>query len=148
MDRTADVLSSALGRSTVTAVTKSQTRIRALEDSADVSRRSEERPLISVNELLRFQLDEVLVLAEGQYPIRARHVRCFEDSHFGPIDRARRSVLPPSDRFTSTSDGTPEVVLIRSLFAYGDLGNSLGKATADFTKLSQAAKSGRKGECQ
>ncbi len=41
-DRTADVLSNALGRSTVTAVTKGQSRIRALEDSANVSRRSED----------------------------------------------------------------------------------------------------------
>lgn len=81
-DRTADVLSNALGRSTVTAVTESQSRIRALEDSANVHRRSEERPLISANELLRFPLDEVLVLPEGQYPIRARHVRYYEDRHF------------------------------------------------------------------
>jgi len=88
-DRTADVLSNALGRSTVTAVTESHARIRALEDSANVSRRSEERPLISANELLRFPLDEVLMLPEGQYPIRARHVRYYEDRWFGPIDRAR-----------------------------------------------------------
>jgi type IV secretion system protein VirD4 len=91
-DRTADVLSNALGRSTVTAVTESQSRIRALEDSANVSRRSEERPLISANELLRFPLDEVLVLPEGQYPIRARHVRYYEDKHFRPIDQARAMI--------------------------------------------------------
>lgn len=145
-DRTADVLSNALGRSTVTAVTESQSRIRALEDSANVSRRSEERPLISANELLRFPLDEVLVLPEGQYPIRASHVRYFEDSHFQPIDRARKSVLPPSPRFNSPSGGAPEVALMRSLVANGDLGGSLVKATAAFTKLSQAAKSGSKGE--
>ena len=91
-DRTADVISNALGRSTVTAVTESQSRIRALEDSANVSRRSEERPLISANELLRFPLDEVLVLPEGQYPIRARHVRYYEDRHFGPIHRTRMMI--------------------------------------------------------
>ena len=147
-DRTAEVLSSALGRSTVTAVTESQSRIRALEDSANVSRRSEERPLISANELLRFPLDEVLVLPEGQYPIRARHVRYFEDRHFGPIDQARKSVFLPSPRFTSQSEGRPEVALMRSLIGRGDIGDSLGKATAAFTKLSQAAKSGRKGECR
>ncbi|MGQ0563554.1 MAG: type IV secretory system conjugative DNA transfer family protein [Gemmobacter sp.] len=94
-DRTADVLSNALGRSTITAVSESQSRVRGLDDSANVSRRSEERALISANELLRFPLDEVLVLPEGQYPIRARHIRYFEDRHFGPIDRARqRKQLP------------------------------------------------------
>ena len=61
-----------------------------MKDSANVSRRSEERPLISANELLRFPLDEVLVLPEGQYSIRARQVRYYEDRHFGPIDRASR----------------------------------------------------------
>ena len=66
------MLSNALGSSTITAVTESQSRVRALEDSANVSRRSEERPFISANEVLRFPLDEVLVLPKGQYPIRAR----------------------------------------------------------------------------
>lgn len=91
-DRTADVLSNALGRSTVTAVTESQSRIRSLEDSANVSRRSEERPLISANELLRFPLDEVLVLPEGQYPIRAGHVRYYEDRWFRPIETAKATI--------------------------------------------------------
>jgi type IV secretion system protein VirD4 len=95
-DRTAEVLSNALGRSTITAVTESQSRVRALEDSANVSRRSEERPLISANEVLRFPLDEVLVLPEGQYPIRARHIRYYEDRHFGPIDRARKGKALPT----------------------------------------------------
>ena len=88
-DRTAEVLSSALGRVTVTAISESQSRVQGMKDSANVSRKSEERPLISAGELLRFPLDEVLVLPEGQYPIRARHVRYYEDRHFGPIDRAR-----------------------------------------------------------
>jgi type IV secretion system protein VirD4 len=147
-DQTADVLSNALGRSTVTAVTESQSRIRALEDSANVSRRSEERPLISANELLRFPLDQVLVLPEGQYPIRARHVRYYEDRHFGPIDRARKGVVLHDRNFLRPTVGTPSVALMRSLITNGDLGDSLGKASAAFAKLSQAAKSGPKGECR
>jgi type IV secretion system protein VirD4 len=147
-DRTADVLSNALGRSTVTAVTESQSRIRALEDSANVSRRSEERPLISANEVLRFPLDEVLVLAEGQYPIRARHVRYYEDLHFGPIDRARKGVVLHDRNFLAPIVGTPGVALMTSLIPNGDLGDSLGKASEAFVKLSQAAKSGPKSECR
>lgn len=88
-DRTAEVLSNALGRSTITAISESLSRVRGLEDSANVSRRSEERALISANELLRFSLDEVLVLPEGQYPIRARHIRYYEDRYFAPIELAR-----------------------------------------------------------
>lgn len=94
-DRTADVLSQALGKRTITSISESQSRVRELDDSANVSRRSEERALISPSELLRFPLDKVLILAEGQYPIKADHIRYYEDSHFAPIDAARGKHLLP-----------------------------------------------------
>lgn len=94
-DRTADVLSTALGKKTIVSKSESQSRVRDLDDSANVSRRSEERPLISPSELLRFPLDKVLILAEGQYPIKADHIRYFEDAHFAPIDKARGKHLLP-----------------------------------------------------
>lgn len=107
-DKTADVLSNALGRSTITAVTESQSRVRALDDSANVSRRSEERPLVSANELLRFPLDEVIILPEGQYPIRAQHIRYYEDRHFGLIERARKGhALPYPVGATKAAEAPP-----------------------------------------
>ncbi|OHC56227.1 MAG: hypothetical protein A3D16_19015 [Rhodobacterales bacterium RIFCSPHIGHO2_02_FULL_62_130] len=140
-DRTADVLSNALGRSTITAVTESQSRIRALDDSANVSRRSEERPLISANELLRFPLDEVLVLPEGQYPIRARHVRYYEDRHFGLIDQARKIVPLPELAFKSLRPSVPVTARLTDFSKSSDLDKSLGEATSAFTNLSRTAKS-------
>ena len=89
-DRTAAVLSDMMGKTTITSKTESQARIRDLDDSANISRRNEERPLFSPGTLLQFPLDEVLILPEGQYPIRARHIRYYEDHHFAPIDRARQ----------------------------------------------------------
>ena len=89
-DRTAEVISGALGKRTIISKTESQSRIRDLDDSANVSRRNEERPLVSPSELLRFPLDEVLILPEGQYPIRAQHIRYYEDRQFAPLDRARQ----------------------------------------------------------
>lgn len=142
-DRTADVLSNALGRSTVTAVTESQSRIRALEDSANVSRRSEERPLISANELLRFSLDEVLVLPEGQYPIRARHVRYYEDRWFGLIDRARNcKFLPGKPTVTGQSPALVPAKL-SMLSEPGQLNESIVQAAAAFSRLSHAARTQR-----
>ncbi len=94
-DRTASVLAEALGKRTITSKSESQSRIRDLDDSAHVSRRSEERPLISASELLRFPLDKVLILPEGQYPIKADHIRYYEDNHFAPIDAARGTHLLP-----------------------------------------------------
>lgn len=94
-DRTANVLSEALGKHTIVSKSESQSRHRKLDDSANVSRRSEERALVSSGELLRFPLDKVLILAEGQYPIKADHIRYYEDTHFAPIDAARKRHLLP-----------------------------------------------------
>jgi type IV secretion system protein VirD4 len=104
-DKTAEVLSNALGRKTVTAITESNSRVRELDDSANITRRSEERPLISPSEILRFPLDEVIILPEGQYPIRANHIRYFEDSHFAPIEAAQKGrALPyPAPRSDETA---------------------------------------------
>jgi type IV secretion system protein VirD4 len=145
-DRTAEVLSNALGRSTITAVTESQSRIRALDDSANVSRRSEERPLISANELLRFPLDEVLVLPEGQYPVRARHIRYYEDRHFAPIDRARAGMSAVGVAQGNRQKPANVAVKLSNLVpsAEGsDLAERLPEATAGFQELARAAKGKR-----
>ena len=88
-DRTAEVISKALGKKTIIGKTRSQDAVRGLGDSTSISRRSEERPLISPSELARFPLDKVIVLAEGQYPIMAEHIRYYADEHFRPIEDAR-----------------------------------------------------------
>jgi len=94
-DRTADVLSAGLGKRTIVGKTRSQATVRKLSESANISRRSEERALVSPAELLRFPLDKVLVLAEGQYPIKADHIRYYADRHFEEIDKARQGHALP-----------------------------------------------------
>ncbi|WP_417725778.1 type IV secretory system conjugative DNA transfer family protein [Salipiger sp.] len=100
-DRTATVLSDMLGKQTVISKTESQSRIRELDDSANISRRSEERPLISPGKLLRFSLDQVLVLPEGQYPIKTHHIRYYEDHHFAAIEAARQGHALPYPPLTA-----------------------------------------------
>ena len=145
-DRTAEVLSNALGRSTITAVTESQSRVRALEDSANVSRRSEERPLISANEVLRFPLDEVLVLPEGQYPIRARHIRYYEDRHFAPIDRARKGKALPTALRNRAEGSQVAVGKLSGLAASAERADAevFGEASRVFQAIAKSAKSQRK----
>jgi type IV secretion system protein VirD4 len=145
-DRTAEVLSNALGRSTITAVTESQSRVRALEDSANVSRRSEERPLISANEVLRFPLGEVLVLPEGQYPIRAQHIRYYEDRHFGPIDRARKGKALPTTRGSGADGRQVAVGKLSGLAASTERADAevFGEAARVFQAIAKSAKSQRK----
>ena len=106
-DRTAEVLSGALGKRTIVGKTRSQATVRSLSDTANISRRSEERPLVSSSELLRFPLDKVLVLAEGQYPIMAHHIRSYEDRHFRAIDEARKGHALPYPALTVPSTGKP-----------------------------------------
>ncbi|WP_226561865.1 type IV secretory system conjugative DNA transfer family protein [Salipiger thiooxidans] len=100
-DRTATVLSDMLGKQTVVSKTESQSRIRELDDSANISRRNEERPLISPGKLLQFPLDQVLVLPEGQYPIQAHHIRYYEDHHFAAIEAARHGHALPYPPLTA-----------------------------------------------
>ena len=108
-DRTAEVISKALGKKNVIGKTRSQHAVRRLGDPTNISRRSEERPLISPSELARFPLDRVIVLAEGQYPIMAEHIRYYADAHFRPIEDARAGFPLPYPPFTDpASYGTSE----------------------------------------
>lgn len=88
-ERTAEILSSMLGKTTIESRTESQSRIRDLDDSANISRRNEERPLKSPGELLQYPLSKVMILPEGQYPIEAWHIRYYEDHHFKNINDVR-----------------------------------------------------------
>ena len=117
-----------------------------MEDSANVSRRSEERPLISANEVLRFPLDEVLVLPEGQYPIRARHIRYYEDRHFGPIDRARKGKALPTTRGSGAAGRQVAVGKMSGLAASAERADAevFGEAARAFQAIAKSAKSKRK----
>ena len=108
-DRTAETLSAALGKRTIVSKTRSQAAVHGLNDSANISRRSEERPLISASELLRFPLDKVLVLAEGQYPIMAHHIRYYEDKHFQTIEAARIGQELPFPALTQPAVPKPPI---------------------------------------
>nr|WP_313534190.1 type IV secretory system conjugative DNA transfer family protein [Haematobacter sp.] len=95
---TAEAISDLLGKRTVVAKSESGRRVRSLSESASLSRRSEERPLMTPGELLRFPLDEVIVLPQGQPPIRARHIRYYEDRQFRPLvasQNGERFPYPP-----------------------------------------------------
>lgn len=139
-DRTASVLSDMLGKKTVTAKTESQARVRDFDDSANISRRNEERPLISPGGLLHFPLDEVLILPEGQYPIRARHIRYYEDHHFGPIDQARQGHPLPYPELTERPRKK-----VATLATIGRVEGDLGKVAGlkgRFAALSERALDG------
>lgn len=103
--------------------------------------------MVSANELLRFPLDEVLVLAEGQYPIRARHIRYYEDRHFAPIERARAGRALSKVQKLGSHEPSAEAVKLSGLAAtreVTDAAEKLPAATAVFREIAHAAKGKRR----
>ena len=136
-DRTAEVLSAALGRTTIVAKTRSQQTVQPLSDSGSISRRSEERPLVSGAETLRLDTSKVLILPEGQYPILADRITYYEDEHFARIDRARQGhdlPWPPAV--------APEMPRVRKLGAHAraKTAEGTGPPPAGAVKVVEAAR--------
>ena len=136
---------SALSRGVVQNARKNG-RLRALENSENVSRRSEERPLISANEVLRFPLNEVLVLPEGRYPIRARHIRYYEDRYFGPVDQARKGKVLPTIQGSGSAGRLAPVGKLSGLTASAGPADAevFGEAARVFQEIAESAKRTRK----
>ncbi len=138
-DRTADVLSSALGRTTIVAKTRSQGAVQRLDESGNVSRRSEERPLVSPSETLRLDTSKVLILPEGQYPILADRITHYADRHFKRIDAARAGHPLPYPPATVPAPSRP-----RKMRAFLSEGQEAGAALdlVDGAEFAAEAKGG------
>lgn len=93
-DETAQVISQALGNRTTVSVTESRATFMRVHDSTHESRTSQERPLISAQELRRFPKDEVILMPRGGYPIRAGHIVWYRHRYFGQISEALRDHPP------------------------------------------------------
>ncbi len=149
-DRTAQVLSEALGKETIVSKSENQSRVRDLDDSANVSRSSVERPLVSPSKLLQFPLDKVLILAEGQYPIKADHIRYYIDRHFAPINEARRSHKLPYPSLENAREHAPVAKLSglskkkAKAKTESQKLEELGNISAKMQEISSAAKAKRK----
>jgi type IV secretion system protein VirD4 len=138
-DRTAEVLSSALGRTTIVAKTRSQGAVQRLDESGNVSRRSEERPLVSASETLRLDTSKVLILPEGQYPILADRITHYADRHFKRIDAARAGHPLPYPSATVPEPSRPRRM---STFLVEGQGAGAALDPADGVEFAAEAKGG------
>ena len=138
-DRTADVLSSALGRTTIVAKTRSQGAVQRLDESGNVSRRSEERPLVSASETLRLDTSKVLILPEGQYPILADRITHYADRHFKRIDAARAGHPLPYPPATVPKPSRPRKM---GAFLAGGQGAGAALNPADGAEFAAGAQGG------
>ena len=94
-ERTAEVVSNMLGKKTIVSKSESGKRIRDFNDTANISRKSEERPLVTQDDMLRFPLDKVIIQTKGQSPIKADHIRYFEDPYFIKLMKSQNGFSLP-----------------------------------------------------
>lgn len=94
-ERTAEVVSKLLGKKTIVSKSESGKRVRDFNDTVNISRRAEERPLVTPEDMLRFPLDKVIVLSKGLAPIKADHIRYYEDEYFLKLVKSQNGFSLP-----------------------------------------------------
>ncbi|WP_072298265.1 type IV secretory system conjugative DNA transfer family protein [Paracoccus sp. SM22M-07] len=95
--RTKSELSSAVGKTTHRVTSKSKTVGKGPFSGVNVSERNEERDLLTEDEAGRLSPDTVVVLANGQHPIKAKRIKYYEDRTLRPIFEAQEGPLPELD---------------------------------------------------
>ncbi|GLC62422.1 Type VI secretion protein [Pleodorina starrii] len=119
--RTKAELSAAVGKTTHRVTSRSKTIGKGPFSGVNVSERTEDRDLLSEDEAGRLDKDTVIVLANGQHPIKATRIKYFEDRVLNPIFQAQKGPLPAPD---------PKDLAIR------DLQGDLVRAVAQIDDLS------------
>lgn len=95
--RTRSELSAAVGKTTHRVVSKSKTVGKGPFNGINISERNEERDLLTEDEAGRLKPDEVVILANGQHPIKAWRIKYFEDRVLKPIFESQTGPLPAPD---------------------------------------------------
>jgi type IV secretion system protein VirD4 len=77
--RTVTEVSEGVGMTTKRVVSKSRAMGRGMFDT-NVSERTEERPLLTEDEAARLDLDDIILVIDGQHPARAKRIKYYEDA--------------------------------------------------------------------
>lgn len=96
--KTAEEVSGSLGKTTRLAVSDSLSQVHGGLGRRSISRRNEERPLMSVDELKKLDRDKVILIPERQNPIMARRIVYYEDPYFRALMQAQTGPLPYPSR--------------------------------------------------
>jgi type IV secretion system protein VirD4 len=87
-EKTVEELSKAVGKTTKTVITRSQSIGRSQ------STRTEESSLLPDDEARRLPLDEIVMVIDAQMPVRAKRIQYFDDRLFKAIHAAQTGELP------------------------------------------------------
>lgn len=97
--KTAAEVSEALGKTTRLSVSDSLSSNGSIMMRRSLSRRNEERPLMSPDEVKKLDASRVILIPERQHPILADRIEYFADPYFKKIMAAQSGPLPyPDDR--------------------------------------------------
>lgn len=103
--RTVEELSEAVGKTTKRVVSKSRTIGRGPLAGVNVSERTEEVPLLTEDMVSRFDLDDIILVIDGQHPARARRIKYYDDRTLKPLFESQKGTFPmPDPRDTLVDD--------------------------------------------
>lgn len=108
--KTAGEISDALGKTTKLAVSDSLSRDRDLMQRRSVSRRMEERPLLTPDEVRRLSPDQAILIPERQNPLLVHRIVYFQDPVFLKIFKAQTGPLPYPSQDSAKVQGLAERV--------------------------------------
>ena len=92
--KTAGEISDALGKTTKLSVSDSVSRDRDFMQRRSVSRRMEERPLLTPDEVRRLNPDQAILIPERQNPLLVHRIVYFQDPTFKALFEAQSGPLP------------------------------------------------------
>ena len=112
--KTAAEISEALGKTTKLSVSDSTSRDNSMLLKRSVSRRNEERALMTPDEIKRLDRNKVILVPERQHPILADRIIYYEDPYFQKLMAAQKGPLPyPSRERQQVQTLTEDMAVMR-----------------------------------
>jgi type IV secretion system protein VirD4 len=106
--KTAGEISDALGKTTKLSISDSVSRDRDFLERRSVSRRMEERPLLTPDEVRRLNPDQAILIPERQNPLLVHRIVYFQDPTFKAMFEAQTGPLPYPSREGAKVQGLAE----------------------------------------
>lgn len=105
-EKTVEELSKAVGKTTKTVITRSQSIGKNPFEGRSQSTRTEESSLLPEDEARRLPLDEIVMVIDAQMPVRAKRIQYFDDRLFKAVHAAQTGELPFPEPGGGGSQGT------------------------------------------
>lgn len=137
--KTAAEVSEGLGKTTKLAVSDSLSRDNGFRQKRSVSRRMEERPLMTPDEIRRLSPERVILIPERQNPILAERIVYYRDPTFQALVAQQIGPLPyPPAEIAEVAALRAELAEMRAemgAIRYGGRGSGLAKGVAASAEL-------------